>query len=667
MIDYFQGDLFALAMAVLLLPVSSFLLHAVIKAAPEKIVNVSSITLSGISFLLALLLSSIILLGDDVHLQQQWFTLGQGLTFNVGILLNDLTAVMLLVVTFVSFMVHIFSMGYMSGDSGYGRYFGLLGLFTFSMLGIVMADNLLLLFVFWELVGFTSYLLIGFWYAKPAAVQASQKAFIVNRIGDLGFVVAIMILWSEFGQLDFITLGQLSGDDAMWMDIAGIGLLCGVMGKSAQFPLQVWLPDAMEGPTPVSALIHAATMVAAGVFLLARIFLLLSPTVLDVIAMVGGITAFMGAIAAVSQHDIKKVLAYSTISQLGYMVMGIGVGATGGAVFHLVTHAFFKACLFLSAGAVIHWMHQLDHEADSQDMRSMGGLRKYLPTVFITFSISAMSLAGLPLLSGFLSKDAILTGVFQWALDSSNPLSLFIAVLAFGAVLLTAFYMTRQVMMVFMGESRSRMVIAIESNGSLPISMRLPLVLLGIGGTWLLFSINPLNGSDSWLMTLFASEFEKHIASSVHLMVSLVALFLSMLGIALGYLRFKNRPFDEKNKGLEHYFNQLSFNNWFLDRIYQHVWVDSVLKIARLFQFIEVQVVDRLVNYIGVGHIILGRIIGWGDRYVVDGMVHLTTSGVNKVGRIAMSVQGDNAQRYILTAVISMMIIAVTLVFYLIN
>lgn len=667
MTDYFQGHELILTILLLLLPMLSFLLSVVMKSTDERIVNFISNTFSGLSFLSAFILSLNLLLGDNVHLQLQWFTLGEGLSFNVGLLLDELTAVMLLVVTFVSFMVHLFSSGYMSGDSDYGRYFGLLGLFTFSMLGVVLADNLLFLFVFWELVGFTSYLLIGFWYARPAAVQASKKAFLVNRIGDLGFVITIMILWSEFGNLDFIVLQQLSSNDSLWMDIAGIGLLCGVMGKSAQFPLQVWLPDAMEGPTPVSALIHAATMVAAGIFLLARIFLILSPTVLDLVAIVGAITAFMGAIAAINQYDIKKVLAFSTISQLGYMVMGIGVGAKGGAVFHLVTHAFFKACLFLSAGAVIHWMHQLDHEGDIQDMRSMGGLRKYLPVVFITFSVSAMSLAGLPLFSGFLSKDAILTGVFQRVLDTGNTMSFVVAFLAFGSVILTAFYMTRQVIMIFFGESRSSAVSAVQSKIKLPISMSIPLMLLSIGGTWLLFSTNPLSGSDSWIMTLFASDFEKNIQHSVHLTVSMVALILSMSGITFGYLRFRNNPLRGQGVGFVNYINQLSFNNWFLDRVYKIVFVNSTLKLAQLSRYIEVKLVDRLVNYIGIGHIVLSRVVGWGDRYVVDGMVHLTTSGVNRIGKVAMSMQGNNAQRYIMTALISMMIIAGGLVFYLIN
>ncbi len=663
-IDIFQGYEFQLALSVLLIPMSSFVVMILMNGRSEKVLGYLSTTLSGITFFIALILSLNLIIGDNVYQQIEWFSLGGGFSFHVGVLLDELTGVMLTVVTFVSFTVHLFSVGYMSGDKGYARYFGLLGLFTFSMIGIVIADNLLLLFMFWELVGFSSYLLIGFWYENPSAVSASKKAFIVNRIGDLGFIVAIMILWSEVGSVDFSSLQMLDSPDTFWMSIAGIGLLCGVMGKSAQFPLQVWLPDAMEGPTPVSALIHAATMVAAGVFLLARVSVILSPQVLDIVAVIGGVTALMGAVAAIKQYDIKKVLAFSTISQLGYMVMGVGVGATGGAVFHLVTHAFFKACLFLSAGAVIYWMHRADRNTDPQDMRSMGGLRKHLPLVFITFLISAMSLAGLPFFSGFLSKDAILTGVFQSALDHNDFSSILVAVLAFGSVVLTGYYMTRQVVMVFFDKFRSDASDLALQNSKLPWSMKAPLILLSAGATWLLFSSNPLSGSDSWLMTLFGSDFEKAIPHSTHLMVSIVAFALSVVGIAFGYVKFRKYRDTQQQSGISRYINQLSINNWYLDRIYQVAFVHSTVRMASMLRFVEVQLIDRLVNYIGISQVVLSRVIGWGDKYIVDGAVHLTTSGVGNVGKVAKSIQGDNAQKYIITALISMVVIVAGLVYY---
>jgi len=658
--DIFQGHELSLALLVLLIPLLSFSIMVLMKGLSEKTVGSVATTLSGITFLIAFILSLNLIIGDNVYQQMEWFSLGDGLSFHVGVFLDELTGVMLTVVTFIAFMVHLFSVGYMSGDKSYARYFGLLGLFTFSMLGIVVADNLLLLFIFWELVGFSSYLLIGFWFEKPTAVSASKKAFIVNRIGDLGFVVAIMILWSEYGTVDFLSLQQLNSSDSFWMSIAGVGMLCGVIGKSAQFPLQVWLPDAMEGPTPVSALIHAATMVAAGIFLLARVFVFLSPQVLDVVAVIGAITAFMGAIAAIKQYDIKKVLAFSTISQLGYMVMGIGVGATGGAVFHLVTHAFFKACLFLSAGAVIHWMHQ-QHDHDVQDMRFMGGLRKYIPLVFVTFLVSAMSLTGLPLLSGFLSKDAILTGVFQWATLNGSVTAYLVAFFGFGSVLLTGYYMTRQVIMVFFGEVKFERP---KTNMPIPLNMKIPLVLLAVGATWLLFSVNPLSAGNSWLMTLFASDFEKAISHDTHLIVTVLALVLSVTGVGLGYLKFRKAKEAALEVGLAKLVNQLSANNWYLDRIYDKTFVNLMLKISTFAKFVEVEIVDRTVNYVGILHVILSRVIGWGDKHVVDGMVHLTTSGVHTVGKIAKSAQGDNAQRYIMTALISIIFIVGGLTYY---
>ena len=345
-----------------------------------------------------------------------WIDLpGLDLAFSLSFWLNNIAVLLLCIVTFVSFLVHLYSLEYMKGEKGFARYYSFLGLFTLSMVGIVLADSLLTIFIFWELVGFSSYLLIGFWYNKESAAKASLKAFLVNRIGDAGFLIALMIIWSKAGTFNLIelkTILSISQPD-VWWTIAGFGVLSGVIGKSAQFPLQIWLPDAMEGPTPVSALIHAATMVAAGIYLLARIYVLFDPVVLDVIAVIGALTAFMGAVAALTQTDIKRVLAFSTISQLGYMVLGMGVGAYGAALFHLTTHAFFKACLFLSAGAIIHALHEAQKDGnhfDAQDMRFMGGLRKKMPITFAAFSISALALAGVPFFSGFLSKDAILNG-----------------------------------------------------------------------------------------------------------------------------------------------------------------------------------------------------------------------------------------------------------------
>ena len=381
----------------------------------------------------------------------------------LGWMLDPLTAVMLAMVTFVSLLIFIYSVGYMAHDENFTRFFCFLSLFAGAMLGVVIANNLLLLFMCWEIVGLTSYLLIGFWYQKPEAAAAAKKAFIVTRIGDLGLFLGMMWLYSQSGTLLFYDNGAGCLEHSAVAAMAaratalgltassGIGLLifCGAAGKSGQVPLHVWLPDAMEGPTPVSALIHAATMVAAGVFLVARVYPLMAASAsggasaaLEVVAWVGAITALFAACIAVAQDDIKRILAYSTVSQLGYMMMGLGVGGVAVGMFHLITHAFFKALLFLGAGSVIHGC------AGEQDIRKMGGLRKLMPITFATYAVGMLALCGVPLFSGFWSKDEILHSAHLWSV-SSVPYYMGAA-----GALLTAFYMTRQVYYVFFGRRR---------------------------------------------------------------------------------------------------------------------------------------------------------------------------------------------------------------------
>jgi NADH-quinone oxidoreductase subunit L len=368
---------------------------------------------------------------------------------DIGLRLDNLSFMMALIVTGVGSAIHIFSAGYMKGDRAYSRFFACLSLFTFSMLGIVFADNFVMMFIFWELVGISSYLLIGFWYEKPTAADACKKAFLTNRVGDFGFLLGIMMVWMMFKTVSFTEIGMKL---AMYLDangsstafkITGLLIFCGAMGKSAQFPLHVWLPDAMEGPTPVSALIHAATMVAAGVYMLCRVFFILEPSgALPIIAWIGGGTALMAALIAVQQDDIKRILAYSTLSQLGYMVMAVGLSGPTPAMFHLTTHAFFKALLFLGAGSVIHGMH---HE---QDIWKMGGLKKHMPATYWTFLAGTLALCGVIPFSGFYSKD----GILGQALIAHQP-ALF--ALAVGVALLTTFYMTRLFIVVFLGNARS--------------------------------------------------------------------------------------------------------------------------------------------------------------------------------------------------------------------
>jgi NADH-quinone oxidoreductase subunit L len=400
----------------------------------------------------------------------EWLRFGS-FAISIGIKYDDLAALMLSIVGVVGLCVHVFSLGYMHDDEARGRYFGGLSIFMFSMIGIVLADNLFMMFIFWELVGFSSYFLINHWREKTSAADASKKAFIVNRVGDFGFILGIILCYWTYGTVSLNALDALGQPHALYVRAIPLLLFCGAVGKSAQLPLQVWLPDAMEGPTPVSALIHAATMVAAGIYMLCRIQVLMVPPAQVVIAWVGTLTALYAALCAIVQTDIKKVLAYSTLSQLGYMVAAFGLGSVGAAMFHLTTHAFFKALLFLGAGSVILGCH---HE---QDIFRMGGLRTRMPVTYWTFTVAVAAIIGLPGLAGFFSKDAILALAFE-----TNK-AVF-AVLALTAIL-TAFYMMRLWKIVFLGAPRSDEAAHAHEAG---LSVTAPLVLLAalsvVGGYW---------------------------------------------------------------------------------------------------------------------------------------------------------------------------------------
>ncbi len=397
-----------------------------------------------------------------------WINLGPAFSVPIGLTLDPLSRSMLFMVTGVGALIHIYSLGYMGTDEGKSRYFAGLSLFMFSMLGIVLANNFVMMFIFWELVGFSSYLLIGHWFERPSAAEAAKKAFITNRLGDFGFMLGILMVWSATGSLVFADIAagmsNFTGHPA-YLAVAALLVFCGAVGKSAQFPLHVWLPDAMEGPTPVSALIHAATMVAAGVYMLVRVGFLIdaSSGALHVIAWIGTITALFAGLMATQQNDIKRVLAYSTLSQLGYMVMAVGLASGHAAMFHLFTHASFKALLFLGAGSIIFMVH---HE---QDIWRMGGLAKRMPITFLTFLVGTLALIGFPGFSGFFSKDAIVAVAYQRSLP-------IFAVAEFTA-LLTAFYMTRLVVVTFFGSPRSEPA---AHGAESPGVMTLPLLVLAI-------------------------------------------------------------------------------------------------------------------------------------------------------------------------------------------
>ena len=494
---------------ILLCPLAAFAIFGLLGLANRRFPRQDYLSTAA---MLVALVCSFLLLREVVPSPEahtvDWLSLG-GITFSMGFYLDSVTVIMLIVVTLVSSLVHIFSMGYMHGDPRYPRFFAYLSLFSFSMLFLVVSDNLLGIYIGWELVGLCSYLLIGFWFEKDSAANACKKAFLTTRVGDVGMFIGMMMLFTKFDTLSLYGEGgifaqaaaQLSTADMVWLSIAGVLIFCGAIGKSAQMPLHTWLPDAMEGPTPVSALIHAATMVAAGVYLTARMFPILTETSSLVIAYVGGITALVAATIAIVRFDIKRVLAYSTISQLGYMMLAIGAGSYVAGLFHLTTHAFFKALLFLGSGSVIHAFHAMhahghddehehahEHENNEahilgseippdQDMRNMGGLRHKMPITFVTMLIATLSISGVPFIfSGFWSKDAILGGVLGRAMEWNSVHHYILFIMALSAAGITAFYMFRLIFMTFFGEPRNQEMhdMAHES----PKSMTVPLLIL---------------------------------------------------------------------------------------------------------------------------------------------------------------------------------------------
>jgi len=569
----------------------------------------------------------------------------------LGIMLDNISVLMLLVVSLISMLVHVFSIAYMKGDIRYNRYFAYLGIFTFSMNGIVLTHNILMMYIFWELVGLSSYLLIGFWYEKKSASDAGKKAFIVNRVGDLGMFAGILILFTTYKTFTFdqifyqISQGNLPFDSVFWLTVTGILIFSGAIGKSAQFPLHVWLPDAMEGPTPVSALIHAATMVAAGVYLVVRVFPILTGDALTFIAVIGALSAFIPATIALTQNDIKKVLAYSTVSQLGYMIMALGVGAYSFAFFHLITHAFFKACLFLGSGSVIHAMH---HE---QDIRNMGGLRKKLPLTYATFLISTLAISGVPLTSGFLSKDGILAGTFAFGNLTGNWI---FALVGFFVALLTAFYMFRLVILTFHGEPRDQH--KYDHAKESPFVMAMPLVVLSALSIFFWYTPNPINADQGWFLTNWVktpeistpvesrynfmkndseefvetkshevvfSESYTEAMHEAHIPAMALSLLVAVLGILLAFTMYQWKKInaDKLADRIKPLYN-ISLNKWYFDEFYNAVFVGGTLLFAKFLAWFDATIVDGAVN--GSAALTRGfsRFSGKFDSFVVDGLVN---------------------------------------------
>lgn len=542
-----------------------------------------------LSFLVSLLAAAAVLGRHEVLRQPlyTWITAGD-FHVPVELVVDELTAVMLLVVTGVSLLVHIYSIGYMHHDPAYYRFFAWLPLFVFSMVMLVLANNFLVLFVFWEAVGLCSYLLIGFWFRRRSAAEAAKKAFAVNRIGDFGFALGVMLIFTTLGTLDYEAVFQAIPELSSGT-ITAIALLLftGAVGKSAQLPLFVWLPDAMEGPTPVSALIHAATMVTAGIFMVARThpIFLASPTAMSVVALIGALTAFVAATIAVTQFDIKRVIAYSTVSQLGYMALALGVGAWIPAIFHLFTHAFFKALLFLGSGAVMHALH------DELDMRRMGGLKRWMPITYWTFVIGAAANAGIVPLAGFWSKDEILVGA--WV--GGAPL---LALLGLVAAFFTSLYMFRAVFLTFHGEPRFDPHELHPHDP--PATMSVPLVVLAIGA--LLAGFAGVPPEKGWIHHALEPVFETAEHHDVSLSLTLAFATLSTLvalaGLGLAHAAYVRGTLSPATVAERlGWLYRLAANGWYFDFLYQRYIVRPLDAFADwLWRAVDVGIIDGAVN-----------------------------------------------------------------------
>ncbi len=525
-----------------------------------------------------------------------WISSGY-LQIPLSFLVDPLSAIMLLIVTGVGFLIHVYSAGYMHDDPGFGKFFSYLNLFIFFMLVLVLGSNYVVMFIGWEGVGLCSYLLIGFWYTNGNYASAAKKAFVMNRIGDLGFLLAVFFIFTTFGSVEFSKVfpqvQNLLAQDST-LTLIALLLFIGACGKSAQLPLFTWLPDAMAGPTPVSALIHAATMVTAGIYMIARSSVIfdLAPMVQNIIAIVGLVTAIMAAIIALTQNDIKKVLAYSTVSQLGYMFLGLGVGAYTGAFFHVITHAFFKALLFLCAGSVIHALH---HE---QDMRHMGGLRKKLPVTFITMLVGTIAIAGLPPFSGFFSKDEILAHVY-----AHNKVLWMVAL--FGAFL-TAFYMFRMLFLTFYGTYRGTHY-GEEKIHESPTSMTIPLIILAIlsaaGGV---LGVPEALGGSHWLshwlspVIKYSGKTPDHATEYILMAVSVLGVIVSIVIAYARYIKKAHVPVsDETERPM---LAKVSYNKFYLDELYDTLVRKPLDAASGLFyRVVDKKIVDGLVNGLGAG------------------------------------------------------------------
>jgi len=700
-------QLITLSLIILGLPMLSFLIIIFNQKRLKATAHLIGTSILGIALAMAIYICFTKLSGipETLNWTIKWISFGNvpGVgEWNIytGVMIDNITAIMLVVVTLISFLVHLFSSKYMEGDIRFARYYAYLGIFTFSMLGIVLGNNLFALYIFWELVGFSSYALISHWYEKPGPQLASKKAFIVNRVGDVGMWTGLMLVFGTFHTFNFTDIfaaihnglpqsfSFLGLPPEATLTAAGVLIFCGAVGKSAQFPLHVWLPDAMEGPTPVSALIHAATMVAAGVYLVCRIFPMLTGDAMLVIALVGGFTSFLAASIALTQNDIKRVLAYSTVSQLGYMIMALGVGAFSAGFFHLTTHAMFKACLFLGSGSVIHAMHHSlhhlhDHHTDPQDMRNMGGLLKKMPITGYTFIIATLAISGIPLMSGFMSKDEILAGTTAYS-SLQGGIASVLPFVGFGVAMMTAFYMWRQVFMTFFG--KPKMPEVYEHIHESPKAMIVPLMVLAGLSFWIWYGANPIDPANGWFMKKWVETPAQIVPESTtpnfHIqqipippamkemkpeagimrhqeiledkthevagMGMIISILCAITGIALAWFMYlKNTALPDKIAKTFAPLYRFSFNKWYIDEFYEFAFVGSFMLFGRICSWFDTHIVDGAVNGVGRVTIVFSKIGGWIDKYIVDGLVNLTAGVTQIIGLGFRSVQTGKIQTYL--------------------
>ena len=682
-----MSQLILFAILIPVLPLGAYLVQCAVGSRLPRMGDWVSLGAIFASFVLATQIFTAMWGASDPHWLVQkswtWITVGSGenlFKFDVGVRLDNISAIMLLMVTLCATLIHLFSTGYMRDHHGhpedgyrYASFFSYLSLFTAAMLGLIISDNLLTLFMSWEVMGLCSYLLIGFYRHKPSAANASLKAFMTTRVGDSGLFIALMAIFLivKSFQFDAIYAAHAEGKFSVELFgmsaafVCGLGVFLGTVGKSAQFPLQIWLPDAMEGPTPVSALIHAATMVAAGVYLILRMFPLLDlGGVLPIVAAVGGFTALFAAILAIKQNDIKKVLAYSTLSQLGYMVLAVGVGAFTAGFMHLITHAVFKACLFLSSGSVIYAMH---HE---QDMRHMGGLRKKIPITFWSMFIATLAISGVPFFSGFVSKDKILAGVLGYAMHHGG-ISWLLVISGFLTAGLTAFYMFRLIFMTFFGHPHDHHHYDEAHEGG--FNLWLPLVILATLSISFFYTMG--GGEDGWFVNLVHAPELENLKESLeqfhefghagHMPAMIASIIVASLGIFCSWLVFiaKKPSADSLEAIWPKWVHKLIDNLYFFDWFYIKVVIQKIfLPISAFFAKFDDRVIDQgIVDNVGKATMLAQQASGAFDNDVIDGfLVDGVGGGVPTLfGSTLRILQNGKVQRYLTVAVGTIILILV--------